>query len=198
MIFDPIDALQLLFSTHANDQGKADYLAACAVDFINPFKYYDIFASRDIEGYSMGVPFFPWFSSAGKGLSRKDVLDGTDVVRVESCWGGVVAFDAPFFQTMESREAITNKTSEQKRSISGRSDTLSGQPLRFRAGLDLFWEASECCLIHDDLQKMSPVPKQHDGVGIFMNPFVRVAYASRTLWWLSTTRRFERLYSAPY
>lgn len=200
VVFDPVDAVQLLFSTHANDQGNADYIAACAVDFINPFKFYDTFATRDIEGYSMGVPFFPWFSSAGKGLSRKDVLGGTDAVRVKSCWGGMVAFDARFFQiqSIKTKEAGTNTTSKQERSIIGRLNAPSGQPLRFRAEPDLFWDASECCLIHADLQKMSPTQEEHENVGIFMNPFVRVAYTSRTLWWLSITRRFERFYSAPH
>lgn len=198
VVFDPIDAVQLLFSTHTNDQGKPDYVAACAVDFINPFKFYDTFATRDIEGYSMGVPFFPWFSSAGQGLSRQDVLDGTDAVRVKSCWGGMVAFDVQVFQTVEVREAGTINTSEPERSISVRTGTRSGQPLRFRAEPDLFWDASECCLIHADLQQMSPAHEQHEGVRIFMNPFVRVAYDSRTFWWLPITRRFERLYSIPH
>lgn len=62
VLFDPIDAAQLLFSTNVNEHGhgKASYHAACAVDFINPFMFYDTFATRDIEGYSMSVPFFPW------------------------------------------------------------------------------------------------------------------------------------------
>lgn len=42
IIFDPVDAANLLFSTNLDQNtGKTKYLAACAVDFINPFKFYD-------------------------------------------------------------------------------------------------------------------------------------------------------------
>ncbi|MCJ1465501.1 hypothetical protein MMC07_004119 [Pseudocyphellaria aurata] len=199
VVFDPIDAVQLLLSTHANDLGKPEYLAACAVDFINPFKFYDTFATRDLEGYSMGVPFFPWFSSAGNGVSRQDVLDGTDAVRVRSCWGGMVAFDAKFFQARGPDEdtAISTKSAS-TRTVDANIASRSGHLLRFRAEPDMYWDASECCLIHADLQTLSPsYDKRHD-FGIFMNPYVRVAYSSQTLWWLHFTRRFERLYTAPH
>jgi hypothetical protein len=96
--FDPIDALQLLFSTNVDSNGIAQYRAACAVDFINPFKFYDTYPTRDLDGYSMGLPFFPWFSSAGSERSRQAVLAGSDSVPVRSCWGGMVAFDARYFQ----------------------------------------------------------------------------------------------------
>jgi hypothetical protein len=59
VIFNPVDALQLLFSTNVDSSGRAQYGAACAVDFINPFKFYDRFATRDLEGFAMGIPFFP-------------------------------------------------------------------------------------------------------------------------------------------
>lgn len=97
--FDPVDAANLLLNTNVDKlTGKTQYRAACAVDFINPFKFYDTFATRDLEGYSMGVPFFPWFTGAGAGTSRSDVLSQTDAVRVTSCWGGMVAFEARWFQ----------------------------------------------------------------------------------------------------
>lgn len=174
ILFDPIDALQLLFSTNVNEQGEAQYRAACAVDFDNPFKFYDTYATRDLEGYSMGLPFFPWFSTAGNHESRKDVLQGKDAVRVRSCWGGMVAFDAKYFQ-----------------------DPLPGgtTPARFRSGPDLFWEASECCLIHADIQDPRTGEDDATDTGIYMNPYVRTAYDGRTLSWLGITRRWERLYS---
>lgn len=199
VIFDPIDAAQLLFSTNANDHGKTSYHAACAVDFINPFKFYDTFATRDFEGYSMGVPFFPWFSNAGNGLSRQDVLDGKDAVRVKSCWGGMVAFDAKYLQapipqssneTVEERNILTSDEEVEEDEI-GQWDL--NQPIRFRSEPDLHWEASECCLIHADLIEAS-----REDTGIYQNPFVRVAYGSWTLWWLRFTRRFERLYTIPH
>lgn len=182
IVFDPLDAINLLFSTNASEQGTAQYRAACAVDFVNPFKFYDTFATRDLHGYSMGVPFFPWFSTAGNGESRKDVLAESDAVRVRSCWNGMVAFDAKYFQ-------------RNKHNTSHADPGAQSLPARFRSGRDLFWEGSECCLIHADIQD---APSDVDAItdtGIYMNPFIRVAYDSGTLSWLWTTRRFERLFS---
>ncbi|KAL4927380.1 glycosyltransferase family 69 protein [Aspergillus undulatus] len=174
--FNPVDALQLLFSTHADGNGLAQYRAACAVDFINPFKFYDTYATRDLQGYGVGIPFFPWFSNAGDAWSRKDILSGTDAVRVRSCWGGMVAFDARYFQ-QPTAGPDHNET------------------LRFRASHDSYWEASECCLIHADIQDVPINPEEINDTGVYMNPFVRVAYDSGTLSWLGLSRRPERLYS---
>lgn len=195
VVFDPIEVIQLLFSTNADENGKSSYLAACAVDFINPFKFYDTFATRDAEGYSMGVPFFPWFSNAGKSISRKDVLDGKDAVRVKSCWGGIAAFEANYFQVNSTEEGDNHLLST---NASVTMATHSAQPIRFRAESDLFWEASECCLVHADLQHASHRTLGEEDVGIYINPYVRVAYGTRTFWWLGFTRRFERLYSIPH
>ncbi|GLA10587.1 hypothetical protein AnigIFM62618_000184 [Aspergillus niger] len=195
--FDPLDALQLLFSTHTRD-GRPDYRAACAVDFINPFKFYDTFASRDLEGYGMGLPFFPWFTTAGKAQSRSDVLQETDAVRVRSCWGGMVAFDAGFFQSRTPTAADTDQPTYYR----GRR-----VPVQFRSEEDLFWESSECCLIHADIQSWpssSSMDAQNVGgedkvdSGIYMNPFIRVAYHPRSFSWLRITRRVERLYSVAH
>ncbi|KAH0007515.1 hypothetical protein KCU72_g15986, partial [Aureobasidium melanogenum] len=89
VVFDPIDAANLIFSTNIDENGKAKYHAACAADFINPFKYYDTFATRDYQGNRIGVPIYPWFSGADDSNSRRDVLDQKDAVRVRSCWGGM-------------------------------------------------------------------------------------------------------------
>ena len=174
--FDPIEAAQLLLSTNVDANGRASYNAACAVDFINPFKFYDRFATRDLEGYGTGVPFFPWFTSAGDAMTRKDVLAGTDAVRVRSCWGGMTAYEAKWFQ---------NQTSSN-------SDVA---PLRFRYDESTFWESSECCLINADLQFRSSGVALPADSGIYMNPFIRVAYDTKTLSWLSLSRRHERLYT---
>ncbi|KAK2746071.1 hypothetical protein FQN57_003411 [Myotisia sp. PD_48] len=189
--FKPIDAIQLLFSTNVDKDGIAQYRAACAVDFINPFKFYDNFASRDLEGYSMGLPFFPWFTNSGAAESRKDVLKQKDAVRVRSCWGGMIAFDARFFQA----------TSDQVISSSNNNTTDFSQqrkPVRFRAEPEIYWDASECCLVNADIQ--IPPEKSSDPIdtGIYMNPYIRVAYKDSTLSWLWFTRRFERLYSIPH
>ncbi|KIV81716.1 hypothetical protein PV11_03879 [Exophiala sideris] len=181
--FHPVDAAQLLFSTHSMTENQTDYRAACAVDFINPFKFYDTYATRDVEGYSTGLPFYPWFTANGDEKSHQDVLDGKDAVRVRSCWGGMVAFDARFFQQQKPGTEIPITAANQ-------SPSNITSPYRFRAEKDTFWDASECCLIHADIQ--SPEPGNS---GIYMNPFVRVAYDTKTLSWLGFTRRFERLYT---
>ena len=203
VVFDPIDAAQLLFSTNANEHGEATYHAACAVDFINPFKFYDTFATRDIEGYSMGVPFFPWYSTAGKGLSRQDVLDGKDAVRVKSCWGGMVAFDAKFLQPATSESAASRAkrniiSSVEDKSVAETQQWDPSHPIRFRAEPALDWDASECCLIHADIIEATKTQTVQEDTGIYQNPFVRVAYGSGTLWLLPFTRRFEKLYTIPH
>ena len=89
-IFHPLDAAQLLFSTNVGRDGKAQYLAACGLDYNNPFKFYDLFVTRDLEGYSMGLPFYPIFSNAGKAQSRSHMLSQSDAVPVKSCWSGML------------------------------------------------------------------------------------------------------------
>lgn len=175
--FDPLDIIQLIFSTN-ND----NYRAACAVDFINPFKFYDTFATRDVGGYSPGLPFFPWFARGGDSRSHDDILQAKDAVRVRSCWGGMVSFDASFFQPSIDKIAPITASEISPANLSA--------PYRFRAEQDVYWEASECCLIHADIQ--SP---DHEQSGIYMNPFVRVGYTPTTHAWLSFTMRFESLYT---
>jgi hypothetical protein len=165
------------------ETGTTDFRAACAVDFINAFKFYDTFATRDVEGYSTGIPFFPWFTANGDDRSHQDVVDGKDAVRVKSCWGGMVAFDAKFFQ----RQGVSY---DEPITAGNQSPSNLSAPYRFRAEKDLYWDASECCLIQADIQNPEP-----GNSGIYMNPFVRVAYDTKTLSWLAFTRRFERLYT---
>ena len=181
VFFDPVEAANLLFSTNADEaSGKTNYRAACAVDFVNPFKFYDTFATRDTEGYRMGVPFFPWFTNSGNGTSRQDVLEQKDAVRVKSCWGGMVAFEAKWIQP---------------RMHVSKTDTLANATispaLRFRSEPDTYWDSSECCLIHADLASLANETEP----AIYMNPYIRVAYSPTVLRWLQFTRRFERLYT---
>ena len=189
VIFNPIDAAQLLFSTNLDSSGHTQYGAACAVDFINAFKFYDTFAIRDLEGYSMGIPFFPWFSDAGDAVSRHDVLEQRDAVRVRSCWGGMTAFEAKWFQSSHLTSSLAG-TSNNNNSIA-----LNSSALRFRYEADPFWDASECCLIHADLTHLRHGREVMSDYGIYVNPYVRVAYDKQSLFWLSYTRRVERLYS---
>jgi hypothetical protein len=188
VVFDAKDAADLLFATNIGPDGKTQYHAACAMDFINPFKFYDTFATRDAEGYRTGVPIFPWFSTAGNGYSRRDVQLNSDAVRVKACWGGMVAFEAKWF---------AQKAPDSKENAVGMT------PITFRATDELFWDSSECCLVHADLAAMAsihPEPWKDLSVnnqGIYINPYIRVAYDTRTHSWLAFTRRFERLYSLP-
>jgi Cryptococcal mannosyltransferase 1 len=199
VIFDPLDAAQLLFSTNLDPvTGLARYRAACAVDFVRPFKFYDTFATRDLEGYSMGLPLFPWFANVGQAESRKDVLKGTDAVRVKSCWGGMVAFEAKWFQGLDE-EGESDSRGDGGNSImefgDGNEGKTNGFALRFRSESDLFWDSSECCLVNADLQHLSPHLGSPSSLetGIYMNPFIRVAYSPSAFASLGVlTRRFER------
>ncbi|KAK4624231.1 hypothetical protein CLAFUW4_06368 [Fulvia fulva] len=211
VMFDPIDAANLLFSTNANEEtGRTQYRAACALDFIDPVKFYDTFASRDTEGYGMGVPIYPWFAASGAAESRRDVLEQKDAVRVKACWGGMVAFEAKWFQKHAHQDggdevASTSIPSEEDDEeedfhtdmprVPASHDAHDNPSLHFRAETDTYWDASECCLIHADLSNMDPDLLEANETGIFMNPYIRVSYDSWVLPWLSFTRRFERLYT---
>jgi len=120
VIFSPLELLHLIFSTN-----NGDYAAACAIDYINPFKYYDTFATRDPDGYPLGVPFFPYFATAGP-LSQ--ILSTSPTINVRSCWGGAIALNATFF-------------------------TREKNPIRFRSEKEPFWDASECCLVNADINE---------------------------------------------
>jgi hypothetical protein len=199
IVFSPADAADLLFSTNRGDDGATRYHAACAMDFINPFKFYDTFATRDAEGHGLGVPFFPFFTGAGKGISREDMLAGTDAVRVKSCWGGMVAFEAKWFMAQEGK--TLPDIEERSLATAQRSTPSSTNQISFRHLPELMWDASECCLIHADLGSLTSQnpepwedPEEHD-YGIYINPYIRVAYDVRTHSWLEFTRRFERLYT---
>ncbi|KAK5111435.1 hypothetical protein LTR62_004887 [Meristemomyces frigidus] len=183
VVFDPVEAANLLFSTNKNEAtGEADYLAACAMDFIKPLKFYDTFATRDREGFEMGVPFYPWFSGAGKAESRRGVLAQKDAISVKSCWSGMVAFDAQWFQLGKSHGDVEGYTAAKP-----------VDPLRFRAENETFWEASECCLVHADLTHMAAAKLRHGESGIFLNPYIRVTYSKRVFKWLWLAKRVERL-----
>ena len=187
VIFDPVDAANLLFSTNVDENGRTQYRAACALDFMDTaFKFYDTYATRDLEGNGMGVIIYPWFSSAGEAQSRQDVFDQKDAVRVRSCWGGMVAFEAKWFQSRSANPGETPALS------SNDTTAMPSSPLRFRAQDEVYWDASECCLIQADLQALEP-PQNPNATDIYMNPYVRVAYTETTFRFIPLARRFERL-----
>ncbi|KAH7107295.1 cryptococcal mannosyltransferase 1-domain-containing protein [Auriculariales sp. MPI-PUGE-AT-0066] len=182
VFFSPLDAAQLLFSTNQDPKtGRTSYGAACAVDFISSWKFYDRFATRGLDGETMGVPIYPWF----------------DAVRLRGCWGGMTAFEARWFQenvTTVERPYLSF-TKDTPHVIPGGIGLNPAGALRFRYETDTFWDASECCLIHADLQYARSGFNIQDDSGIYMNPYVRVAYDPDTLSWLGWTRLPERLYS---
>ncbi|EPE28646.1 hypothetical protein GLAREA_09767 [Glarea lozoyensis ATCC 20868] len=181
--FDAADATRLIWGTNVDEKtGNAMYKAACGADFVGWWKMYDTFATRDAEGYSIGVPIFPWFAGEGDAISRNDVLAGKDAVRVKSCWGGITAFDARYLQPQISSPNL---------------------PLKFRSEPEPFWDSSECCLIHADIMALPSFPTspaiwdELNGYdkGIYMNPHVRVSYDAGTQSRLHFARRVERLFS---
>ena len=146
IFFDPLQALQLMFTTNFNPTtNSADYRAACAADFVDPVTFYDTFVVRDSHGYGMGLQYFPWFPPTSDAESRNAVLAESDSVPVKSCWGGMVAYDAEEFLRQDVVHDAPNKARL--------SDYIKKQcePLRFRSQPEIYWEESECCLINADL-----------------------------------------------
>ena len=169
--FNPLDTLQLLFSTN-----QGDYRAACAVDFIHGPLFYDSFATRDFDGYGLGRPLYPWFAPVGSVISRNDVRRQTDAVRVRSCWGGMAAFEASFFQS----------TTESEPRCRSKAGCL---PIQFRGSNESFWEAAECCLIFADIEEQYGRSDR-----VFVNPYVRVAYTKLNFYLIPYFQRFERFF----
>lgn len=146
IIFSSQDVLRLLQTNHG------DYAAVCALDFINPIKFYDTFATRDANGYSMGLPLYPFFSP---GQSQSQIKQGNSLVNVKSCWSGMVAFDSLPFENGLQFRSLSNET---------------------------IWEASECCLIHADINQPNRT---------FINPKIRVAYSETVYKWHKRLAYFE-------
>ncbi len=141
MCLQTTDFLTLL---HTRDGA---YAAACSMDFKVYPVYYDTFALRDDRGDKAMSDHWPWFLSP----TARDAVRRAAPVRVESCWNGMVIFDAaPFY---------------------------ANPPLRFR-GIDddladLHLEGSECCLVHFD----NPLSADEVRGGVWLNPNVRVGYS---------------------
>ena len=121
-----------------------DYSAACSLDFAKPPHYYDTFALRDSDGHEAVTSTFPYFRSKA---SRSAMISGHPVP-VQSCWNGIVVFNAaPFY-------------SPNRLQFRGVPDSLALHHV----------EGSECCLIHAD----NPLTQSH---GVWLNPKVRVGYS---------------------
>jgi hypothetical protein len=203
--FKPEDALNLLFSTNINQEtGISEYQAACSMDFIRGGTLYDSFVIRDMDGHEISWFLYPWFTAQGSGATRKDVLAQKDAVRVRSCWSGMAAYEGtPFLRKEVVDEnpfpphlAIPARLAENTTDLAVTKHLEFRQnysPLRFRHQSDIFWEASECCLLNADLLARYPgIDSQ-----IFINPFIRVAYDRGTWNWQPVIQRFERFFTVP-
>lgn len=227
-LFDPLDAAHLLFSTNADPaSGRARYLTACALDFFHPLRNYDVYALRDADGNYPGSTMFPFFTGAGRGISRRDVLAQRDAVRVASCWGGMVAARAAFLQR-DARVPDINGSLAGPGSAAdlpgagatghvvvdrtatppppGEDLAVEGTPVvRFRHEPGLFYDASECCLFHADMRDASSSSSRSAGAarqlgetgGVYVNPYVRVAYRWDVFSRLRVARLWERLLVVP-
>ncbi|KAL8753005.1 MAG: hypothetical protein Q9199_005353 [Rusavskia elegans] len=137
VVFDTQDIVTLLSTRDGN------YAAACSLDFSKPPHYYDTFALRDSNGDEAVTSTYPFFRSSA---SRNALISGQPVP-VQSCWNGIIAFDAaPFYHTPALR-------------FRGIPDSLARYHL----------EGSECCLVHAD----NPLTLER---GVWLNPSVRVGY----------------------
>ncbi|CAI6092268.1 unnamed protein product [Clonostachys chloroleuca] len=202
-MFDPVEAAHLIFDTNAAEtkDGKANYLAACAVDYNRvPIVQYDLYASRDAEGYAWGFFIFPYFSSAGKGISRKKTLAASDAVPVRSCWGGMVAVQAKWVQdslTIGNAETVPFKKITNYTIDPDKPHNVT-TPVRFRYEPEMFYDACECCLFLADLSAVAARDGEWAmGDGIFVNPYVRVSYKERAFKWLRIVRHWEWLLAIP-
>lgn len=198
VLFHTTDAAQLLFSTNTGADGRAHYLSACALDYDGVIKFYDLYATRDAEGFSNGVPIFPIFSGEGHGLSRSDMLAQKDAVRVTGCWSGMVAMEARHVQNRAPELPRPGFADIGAHVIDPARPQLVTAPVRFRYEPAVFIDACECCLFLADVSTAArhaggPAAEQ----GVFVNPYVRVAYKPYILRWLHRLKRWERLFVVP-
>lgn len=190
-LFKPLDAAQLLFNTNADANGTTHYLSACALDYNqSPFLLYDLYAQRDSAGYSNGLPLFPYFSPAGDAVSRTAMLEERDAVPVRSCWGGMVAAQAAPFQNRGEALPHPDWREPGHHVVDPANPRKVSAPVRFRFEPEVFYDACECCLLQADLSAVASPGGQS---GVYVNPYVRVAYSQRVLDLLPYARRLERL-----
>lgn len=194
--FNPVDAAQLLFNTNLGPDGRSNYLSACGLDYNNPFLFYDLYAQRDAEGYSNGLPIFPIFSTAGQGLSRADMIAQRDAVRATSCWSGIVAMQAKYVQNLNKQLPAPDFQAIGTHTIDPDMPALVQAPVRFRYEPEVFFDACECCLFLADVSTVARKDNAREQ-GVFVNPYVRVAYDESVLRWLPIVRRWERLLPTP-
>ncbi|KAK3945507.1 glycosyltransferase family 69 protein, partial [Diplogelasinospora grovesii] len=199
--FYPIDAAHLLFNTNQGADGRADYVAACALDWFDPFSIYDIYALRDAEGHANYQVIYPFF---GRDIlpfwERLHVLSQKDAVRVKSCWGGMMAMQAKYVQNLDRELPTPDFQAIAAHVIDPDKPRNVTSPVRFRHEPEVYYDACECCLFSADLTQAARQDGDVDTAetGIYVNPYVRVAYSTGVLWWLPIVKRAERLLVVAY
>lgn len=177
--FRPIDAAHLLFSTNADVSPHGDsrsrYLSACGLDYDSPFHFYDSFAQRDADGFSMGFDYFPVFSEAGRGASRAAILAQSDAVPASACWNGIVAMRARHVQNLNASLPRDDFRRMGGHVIDPSRPRLVAAPVRFRYEPEAFIEGCECCLFLADLTQVARKSGDSE-LGVYVNPYVRLAY----------------------
>ncbi|KAK4677148.1 hypothetical protein QC764_407830 [Podospora pseudoanserina] len=214
IVFDPIDAANLLFGTNVDKQtGRAAYVAACAMDFWFGHRMYDIYAMRDADGYASYQAIYPFFGERGRGLSRKDVLESKDAVRVKSCWGGMMAMQGRYVQNVEEEKprgkaweegVVAGHAIDPGNHTRADADADAGAavtgPVRFRHEPGAYYDACECCLFSADLteaaKRQGDLPAgamKGSESGIYVNPYIRVAYEEGVFKMIHVVRVWEKL-----
>ena len=195
VFYNPIEAAQLLFSTNADSAGHEQYLAACALDYWNPVKFYDSYATRDADGFTPGEQIFPIFTPSGRALSRQDMFDQTDAVRVSSCWSGMVAMQAKWVQNLNISLPRPDFQDVAAHVIDPDDPTPVAPPIRFRYEPEMYMDACECCLFLADVFTAARKAGALE-TGVYMNPFVRVTYTPDLLPILPYMKYWERSWLA--
>ncbi|KAK3333740.1 cryptococcal mannosyltransferase 1-domain-containing protein [Cercophora scortea] len=196
IVFDPIDGAHLLFNTNSHQpDGRADYVAACALDWFRPLRIYDIYALRDAEGFANYQTVYPFFQRNGRSsASRADVLAQTDAVRAKSCWGGMMAMQARYVQNLARLPPSPAFATVGGHVVDPDSPRNITAPVRFRYEPEAYYDACECCLFSADLALVAKNEGDHAAAaGIVVNPYIRVAYSEKVLRWLPIAKRWERL-----
>lgn len=125
----------------------------------------------------MGIPIFPYVSSAGRALSRKAMLRGSDAVPVRSCWGSMVAMQAKWVQNTHSSLPSPNFRDISAHTIDPDAPRNITLPVRFRHEPELFFDACECCLFLADISTAAATAGEWAlGQGVYINPFIRTSY----------------------
>lgn len=195
--FLPMEAAQLLFSTNLQSDGQTHYLTACASDWYTPFKFYDLYVTRDFDGFSTGLPIFPVFSNVGRGVSRAAMIAQKDAVPVQACWSGMVAMQAKYVQNMNESLPDPHFQDIGSHDINPDSPHQVTAPVRFRHEPEVFYDACECCLFVADVATVARKAQEQE-LGIYLNPYIRVAYEESTLYWVRWVQKWERLLSIPH